>query len=203
MLYSLSNFGKICSKNITKYQLPANFSIISDDCWGGQIYIHLVMPYLTPTVGLWIEGDDYFNFLTNLTASDATEFYSYKSEESYPVGQTPYAKLNFLHYEGLDEAIETFRRRYQRINWNNLFYKIDLEKPCYSKEHVSRWNDLGLPNSIAFYSDKVVENWGHNIHNGIYIKNWVIDGAKMFEISRIHLNIYGWIIKGIVNSTVY
>lgn len=202
MLKQVENYRSEFAKNISKKLIKEKFTIISDDCWGGQIYRQLLIPYYTPTVGLWIGGDDYFRFIENLHAPDATDIFAIKSKATYPIGQSPYAKFHFLHYENFDIAKETFIRRYQRINWDNLLYKIDLEKPVFELEHVRRWNELKLPNSIAFYSNRVLENWGDEIHNGLYIKNWSIDGAAMFDISRSYFNIFQWLDKGYIQKSL-
>lgn len=43
---------------ISKRIMAKEFYIISNDCWGGGIYRRLEMPYLSPTVGLWIDPKD-------------------------------------------------------------------------------------------------------------------------------------------------
>jgi len=37
-----------------------SFSIISNNCWGGLVYQYFGLPYNTPTVGLFIMDDDFF-----------------------------------------------------------------------------------------------------------------------------------------------
>ncbi|MEH6407689.1 MAG: hypothetical protein V7767_10430, partial [Leeuwenhoekiella sp.] len=121
---------------------------------------------------------------------------------SLNIAKTPFAKIYFTHFDDLDTGIKTFKRRYDRIEWNNILYKIDLEKPYYSNEDIIRWNELKLPNSVAFYSYKVLENWDKPIHNGIFIDKWVIDGAKMFDISRNYFNIFKWIKSGRIETSL-
>ena len=42
------------------------FTIISNNCWGGMIYESYGLQKQTPTVGLFIMPDDYIKFLRNL-----------------------------------------------------------------------------------------------------------------------------------------
>ncbi|WP_027077529.1 DUF1919 domain-containing protein [Maribacter antarcticus] len=193
-----TKIGKILSQKIIK----DNFTIISDDCWGGQIYRQLSIPYYTPTVGLWIGGDDYLKFIENLNNTNAYNIQKVNSKETYPIGKSSDAQFHFLHYENFDLAVRTFKRRYDRIIWNRLLYKIDLEKPVFNVEHIKKWNDMQLENSIAFYSDGVLKEWNGDIHNGVYIKNWNIDGTEMFDISRGYFNIFNWLNEGKINKSI-
>lgn len=43
-----------------------DFSIISNNCWGGFQYDKFHLPYKTPTVGLFIPPKDYLKFLHEL-----------------------------------------------------------------------------------------------------------------------------------------
>lgn len=43
-----------------------DFTIISNNCWGGMIYESYNLPKETPTVGLFFMADDYLKFLSHL-----------------------------------------------------------------------------------------------------------------------------------------
>ena len=43
-----------------------NFTIISNNCWGGHVYRYFNMPYDSPTIGLFFESTDYIKFISNL-----------------------------------------------------------------------------------------------------------------------------------------
>ena len=40
-----------------------NFTIISNNCWGGKIYNSYGMPYMSPTIGMVIYPKDFFLFM--------------------------------------------------------------------------------------------------------------------------------------------
>lgn len=46
--------------------LKKQFTIFSDNCWGGRLYDKFALQYLSPTIGLAIEESDYIKFLLNL-----------------------------------------------------------------------------------------------------------------------------------------
>lgn len=43
-----------------------DFTIISNNCWGGMIYESYNLPKCTPTVGLFFMAEDYIEFLSDL-----------------------------------------------------------------------------------------------------------------------------------------
>ena len=43
-----------------------DFSIISNNCWGGHVYRRYNIPYLSPTVGLYFYAEEYITFLQNI-----------------------------------------------------------------------------------------------------------------------------------------
>ena len=49
-----------------KKLLGKDFTIISNNCWGGMIYESYNLPKNSPTVGLFFFADDYILFLENL-----------------------------------------------------------------------------------------------------------------------------------------
>lgn len=174
-------------------------SIISDDCWAGQYYRTLNLQYLTPTVGLFIEAGSYISFLSHIQNGNAFNLKFIPSDQSYPVAVTPYATLHFLHYQTEEQAREAFLRRAERIKWSRLFVKIDFGKSSYSEKDVEAWNAMNLSNSIAFYPPNKFDSRTH-IHNGVMIPDWILDGAKMFNISRQYFDLSHWVETGKVEK---
>ena len=43
-----------------------DFSIISNNCWGGAVYRRYGLPYQSPTVGLYFFAEEYINLLSHL-----------------------------------------------------------------------------------------------------------------------------------------
>ncbi|HGS1459166.1 TPA: DUF1919 domain-containing protein, partial [Streptococcus pneumoniae] len=55
----------ITKSNMRKRLKNTDFSIISDNCWGGRVYEELGLPYRTPFIGLYIFSEDYVKLLKN------------------------------------------------------------------------------------------------------------------------------------------
>ncbi|TRW26418.1 DUF1919 domain-containing protein [Flavobacterium zepuense] len=197
----------------TKYSLKKiknkDFTIISDNCWGGNLYTQLKISYKTPTVGLGMGKHGYLNFIEKLNTQEATTFWQLSADRCYPlnprriypVGKTSLGTVHFLHYKEFDPAVRLFQIRYKKINWDNIFYKIDFELEFYTPEHIQRWNDMKIPNSIAFYSDRVKKIWDGEIHNGVYINNWEAGSSYIFGNFQDTFNYIEWLNTGRITTS--
>lgn len=175
--------------------IPLDFSILSDDCWGGQVYRQLSIPYRTPTVGLWVNPLNYLDYIQDLDRIHAGEMAFVESDKGYPVGMLSGIELNFMHYTSGEEARETYFRRYGRLNRRKLLVKIDFGRPGYTRADIERWNSLCLPNSVALYPS-TMDVPGEGIHNGVEVRDWMMDAAQLFDVTRRYFNIFRWIRRG-------
>lgn len=192
------------SHAISRLMLPSQFSILSDDCWGGQLFRQLHLPYSSPTVGLYVEPASYLEFVELVFRKELPDLNFVVSDLGFPVAVMQNdIRVCFVHYKSSVDAKEKFMRRFERIFWSRLLVKIDFGKPGYDLRHIIRWNSMQLKNSIALYSPSTpVPPAG--IHNGVLIDEWTIDGAAMFDVTRRYFNIYEWVRSGKVsNSAIY
>jgi uncharacterized protein (DUF1919 family) len=189
------------ARKIERQLLSWPVSIVADDCWAAELYGTLKLLYLTPVVGLWIQPSDYIRFVRNLRSKDAFDLTFIQSRETYPVARTPYATLHFMHYASESEAKDKFSRRATRLNWDRIYTKIDFGKPGYTMRDVDEWNWLKLPNSVAFYPN-ASEFSERGIHNGVAISDWTLNGAAMFQISKMHFDLFRWLRCGEIRATV-
>lgn len=88
-----------------------NFSIISNNCWGGQVYRSYGLPYTSPTIGLFIMPKDYIKFISDLTYYLEKDLkFIYRNQSKYriyleehvdhncPIGILEDIEIIFLHY---------------------------------------------------------------------------------------------------------
>ena len=74
-------------------------SIICNNCIGGVIYHQLGLQFLTPTINLFIPGEDYLNFVKHfkeyvkLPVQDASNQF----DKKYPVGEITAYDLPTIH----------------------------------------------------------------------------------------------------------
>lgn len=151
-----------------------NFTIISNNCWGGMIYESYDLPKQSPTVGVFFMADDYIKFLTDLKGYLQGELRFIKPEQSkwkhmpqvaqdnrfgsYPIGSLSNGKedveIFFLHAHSQQDAKAKWERRCERINWDRMLLKFNDQNGC-TAEHVAAYMALPYPKQIVFYMQKM------------------------------------------------
>ena len=148
-----------------------DFSIISNNCWGGLVYQYFDIKYLTPTAGLFIMESDYVKMLYDLKGYmnedlvfiDPKESRFYDkitknnawncSEITYPVARLRDVEIFFMHYSSRDEAVEKWNRRKKRINYEKLLVKMS-ERHDSSPKEIELFSKLPFKNKICFTENK-------------------------------------------------
>ncbi|MGM0122855.1 hypothetical protein IGI37_000221 [Enterococcus sp. AZ194] len=151
-----------------------DFTILSNNCWGGRISKGFGLPYNSPTVGLSIMSEDYILFLKHLEGflkSDVffvdvahSKWKDYYEETkrfetlSYPTGQIFFeehcVEIAFINYQTEEEAREKWNRRKKRVNFSKLLIKIS-EQNDFSEKVLKDFQQLDYPNKICFVCSDV------------------------------------------------
>lgn len=135
-----------------------DFSIISNNCWGGLISQYYGLPYMSPTCGLLIGGIDYIKFCRNIkyylsiklefiNFEDAKFRHQYQGFKPFPVARLDDIEIYFIHYHSEEEAAEKWYRRTKRINWDNIIFKIS-HRESFTNEDIEVFAALDLPNKL-------------------------------------------------------
>ena len=141
------------------------FTIISNNCWGGMIYQKYGIPYMSPTVGLFILGNDfvklcsdwrsYFSSKLVFIPWTSTKYYhELKDQKPFPVAKLKDIEVYFMHYKTNEEAVEKWYRRVKRINPNHMLFKLSQREMC-SSDDVKKFLDLPYPNKLCFAYEKI------------------------------------------------
>lgn len=181
---------------VTRRLVKEPRSIISDDCWGGRVYDANALPCHSPFVGMGFATDEYINFLEHMREPGALDPLSISSErKGYPIIQTRHAELYGMHYKTEKEFMQRYQRRCLRLNLDRPWIKIDFCRPDYRPEDIARWNALRFPDSVALHPD---EPRFHvlKIHNGVAVRNWILNGFEMYARSLSAFDIYAWLQTG-------
>lgn len=148
--------GEILLKN-------KDFTIISNNCWGGIVYQDYDLEYTTPTVGVYFFAEEYIKFLRNIKGyldmklefidSAKSKYYQYMQENNLetnvPIGLLGDVEIVFLHYKSNEEAEGKWERRKKRINWNNLIVKFNDQNLC-NEELIYEFDSLKFSNKLCF-----------------------------------------------------
>jgi len=137
-----------------------DFSIIANNCWGGEIYKYFDLPFNTPFIGLFLHPDCFLELLENWDRIDLEKIEightsKYKEEAlPYPVGILAHRiEIHFLHYKTIEEATTKWNRRAKRIksiaNKNKLFVRF-CDRDGATEEHFKRLDQLAFQNKISF-----------------------------------------------------
>ena len=152
-----------------KKLLNKEFTIISNNCWGGTVYEAYNLQKQSPTVGMFFMADDYIKFISNLEEylqaelqfinPLETKWKSFVEKDQrfghYPVGRLNDIELHFLHYHNEEEAMEKWKRRIRRINWEHLLIKFNDQNGC-TERNLREFCKLPYKNRIYF----TCKDWG-------------------------------------------
>ena len=141
------------------------FTIISNNCWGGMVYQKFGLKYNTPTIGLFFIGEDYIKFCSRLeyytsielefiNFNDSKNYDLIKEQSEYPIAKLDDIEVYFMHYRSIEEAREKWNRRCERINFKNILFKIS-QREGYTKEFILQFSNLPWKNKIVFSYDYI------------------------------------------------
>lgn len=139
-----------------------NFTIISNNCWGGVVYEHFGLKKQSPTIGSYFFAEEYIRFVSNLDyylkcdlqfikveASKYSDLIKLKKQENVPIGILGDIEIMFLHYHSCDEAKEKWDRRIKRVNRDNLIIKFSEQNLC-KYDHLRHFDNLPYKKKIMF-----------------------------------------------------
>jgi uncharacterized protein (DUF1919 family) len=140
------------------------FTIISDNCWGGLVYKHFAMEYRSPFANLFLFPPCYLRLLQDFennvdlelrfiepsSSRYAETMRERKSLDTYPVGVLGESiELHFLHYRDKADIRLKWNKRKKRINLNNIMFKFsDRDNP--SPELICQFDELPFKNKVCF-----------------------------------------------------
>lgn len=106
-----------------------DFTLLAPTCIAGVIYHELGMPFLSPTINLWMYDKDFVKFVGNLRYYLSQELRFVKIEGEYtPVAYLDDILIHFNHYHSEEEAADKWYERCKRVNYDNL-YAIMADQP--------------------------------------------------------------------------
>lgn len=101
-------------------------SIISMNCNGGIISHNLGLKFLSPTVNMYMNAEDFLKFCENLeyylNIEKMLECTDEKiiDERNYPIAFLGDLTLFLVHYHSIEEAQKKWDERKKRINWDRI-----------------------------------------------------------------------------------
>ena len=188
----INKFKRIAFSGLRRKKLKnLDFTIISNNCWGGMIYESYNLKKNTPTVGLFFMAEDYIKFLDRLNyyincklsfinpikSKHYQKLKNINNYGNYPVGVLDDIEIFFVHYKSENEAKEKWERRINRINFNNLIVKFNDQNGC-KEEDLEKFLKMSYKNKLFF----TVKDW--NVDKKEYIKFFQIFNKKNINASK-------------------
>lgn len=180
-------------------------SIISNDCWGGQLYKTAGLPYRTPFVGLYLMAPCFLSLATN--------FWYYLSSRLEFVGRSSYFEVNerrelseiphpigilrgeveiqFLHYATEEEAEQKWYRRCRLFNQQLLAFKLSASKDRCTSEMVRAFSALPHSRKLVLAAEPY-----DDCHCVVQVPDYENDGSRMALRSLEHFDLYSWLENG-------
>lgn len=184
---------KIGASKRRKKLKNTNFTLISNNCWGGLCYEYLDIPFYSPTIGLYFYADDYIRFVSdlknyimlpltfiNVNESKHYESLIFKGENNVIIGILGDVEIIFLHYKSKEEALEKWNKRVKRINFENLIIKFNDQNECKYND-LKKFDELEVKNKIMFTSKDYKEFKCNIFMKEYHSKTCVKDDAFKFK----------------------
>lgn len=190
-LYDRKN-NKIISMN-SKRLNNNKFTIISNNCWGGCMYAFVDREYQSPFVGLFMIPKEYVKMCYNLkhyleselTFIDRSKYDIEVDRDDYPIALLDDIEIHFLHYKNKDEALEKWKKRIKRINWDNMFFSF-AETKMASKEDIDHFCKLDTNNKICFTANKYSSKYCYQLdkykNQGYLTSDYIQESKKKFDV---------------------
>lgn len=139
------------------------FTIISNNCWGGTVYESYGLPKQTPTIGMFIMPPDYIKFCSDLRGYFAKSLEFVKPGDSkwrdvlgakdswgtYIIGRLGDIELQMLHYHDEEMARAKWNRRVSRIHWDRMIVKLNDQNGA-TEEDLRAFDELPLNHKVVF-----------------------------------------------------
>lgn len=168
-----------------------DYSIISNNCWGGIKTRNYGLPYRFPTCGTFFFAKEYLKFLSDLKGHLAAELLPLSVSESryadilYPkygdalvLGRVLDAEIVFLHYDSFAEAKEKWDRRKTRVNFDNLLVKFN-DQNGFQPEDYDTFAALPFEHKIFFTAHRELRGKPYTVYFDRYEKQgYVVDDIK-------------------------
>lgn len=155
-LFTLEKYNKLRHSQLT---------IFSRDCSGGNIYHRFGLPFLSPTINMFIREEDILTFLkAPINTMNQPLIYKRDAFEGnrhfyYPVFRTGEVEWHMNHYDDIKFAMKKWYERKSKINWLNVFVVMWAANP----ETLAEFDKLPYPKKICIVPFKT------DLESGVFL----------------------------------
>lgn len=176
-------------KSLRRKNNNMDFTLITNNCIGGVIYHNLGIQFNSPTINLYIAGEDYLNFVKDIHYYSLCEMEEViDSSFPYPVGvllprDDHHKKIYvyFQHYKTFSQAKEKWEERFKRVNYNNIFFLWEFYDNLYDISLIKEFAELNLKKIVLLH--KYIPDIDNSIVLNCYKNEKEV--AKVFQTKGI------------------
>ena len=186
------NIRKILRSLIVKQmrrtvKIPTPKTIFCNMCLGGVISHDLGLRFDSPTVNLAIPANEFVSIVSDI--NQINNEITLKGNNGYPIGLlSGKYSLHFIHYKTFAEAVDCWRRRSKRVNYDHP-YMILVETSTCSYQDLEKFDSLPYKNKIALVHKKypqircakVINGYDCQSKNGGILNYTSILGKRMYD----------------------
>lgn len=195
-----------------------NFTIVSDDNWGKEVYDAFNIPYQSPFIGIHIFNADFIKLvndfehyidkpITFIHYSDSRHQKTFRHcfGKNYPLGLLNNdIELHFFDYQTPDEALRHWNDRRSKINLENLFFKMDASREENNVATIETFQNIQRTNKVCFLNCHDKEKKVNTISTLQLIDYWNPISEIFFPQSLCSFDLMSWLNgKAIKNNEVY
>lgn len=161
------------------------FTLITNNCIGGVIYHNLGEQFRSPTINLFISGDEYLPFVKGIREylSETTELVEViNSGREYPVGKLhakdsslPDITVYFQHYDSFEEARNKWHERCKRVNWEDISFIWEFYEGLHNYKHLLEFDSLNIKKKIILHKEDC------SIKNAFVVNEGEVTPGKILE----------------------
>lgn len=198
-------FKETLSKSDRNDMGNKEFVIISNNCWGGEVYQWYERPYNSPFIGLFLYGSCYYKLLTNfnhymkqkLEFIEKSKYPEPNRPWTYPIAKLDDIEIHFSHYDSKEIAREKWERRTARLlkikDKNNYYFKI-CEKDG-NDTFIEDFHKLPYKNKISFSRKnyKSLRKLNHITVKQEDKDGNFVNGKKLYKLTFLYFNLHEWL----------
>lgn len=127
------------------------FTIFSNNCIGGVFYNDAGLQFTSPLINTAMDGEDFLKFVENPHhyLEHDMQFFSWPGRD-FPIARIDDIEVNFVHYKTPEECIQKWKKRAERIEWDNIFIVATNHDGMCHDDCMERFDRLPYKNKIMF-----------------------------------------------------
>ena len=177
------------------------FTIVSNDCWGAEVYKDLGLPFTTPFIGLFIAGPCFTRLVSDfkrivesplrfIETSRYPDVVPIQQRKPHPTGVLDDGvEIHFLHFDSEHDAATKWNKRVERIAYDRSYFKISADSDMpFTDAELQTFDALPHRHKLVLTKRTL-----RSVSCALTIPDYNGDGKLMYDVSMKHFDIIDWL----------